>query len=283
MILLERGNDALNVNPVTGVDEALSVHGSDWLWAVTAIYVLSFIGLLVLSFAAKESERVFHYLFTFALIVGAMTYYAQAADLGWSAVKQVDHLGNGVVRQMFYAKYVNWAVAFPSLALGLGLVSGVSWTTIICNIALACFWVVSYLVAAYTTSDYKWGFFAFGTFAWLILAMSTINESRESAALLGVDRDYIILAGWLNLLWILYPIAFGLTDGGNYIGVTGSFIFFGVLDLLMVPGLSFAILFFGRNWDYRALNIAFSDARPSRDSEEGVKEPFSSTNVDSAS
>jgi bacteriorhodopsin len=227
--------------------------------------------LLVLSFAAKESERVFHYLFTFALLVGAMTYYAQASDLGWSAVQQVDNSGNGVVRQMFYTKYINWVAAFPSLILGLGLVSGVSWTTIVCNIAIAWYWVISYLAAAYTTTGYKWGFFAFGTFAWLILAMSTINESREAAALVGVERDYTLLAGWLNLLWVLYPIAFGLTDGGNVLGVTGGFIFFGVLDVLMVPVWSFAVLFFARGWDYEKLNIAFSHGRPSR-GETGVKE-----------
>ncbi|KAJ5804904.1 Rhodopsin archaeal/bacterial/fungal [Penicillium riverlandense] len=225
------------------------------------------IGLLVLSFAAKESERVFHYLFTVALLVGSITYYAEAADLGWSAVEQVDDLGNGVIRQMFYAKYINWVVAFPSLALGLGLASGVSWTTIFCNIAIAWLWVVSYLAAAYTTTSYKWGFFAFGTFSWLILAMSTINESREAAALLGIERDYLVLAGWVNFLWVLYPVAFGLTDGGNIIGVTGGFIFFGVLDILIVPVSSFAVLFFARNWDYRNLNIAFSDSRPSRESE----------------
>ncbi|KAB8235131.1 opsin family protein [Aspergillus alliaceus] len=277
MSLFERGNNALNVNPVTGVDGSLSVHGSDWFWAVTAIYVLSFIGLLVLSFAAKESERVFHYLFTFALMVGAITYYAQASDLGWSAVEQVNSLSKGVVRQMFYAKYINWAVSFPSLVLGLGLLSGVSWTTIVCNIALAWYWVISYLIAAYTTSNYKWGFFAFGTFAWLILAMSTLNESRKAAALLDVERDYIILAGWLNILWVLYPVAFGLTDGGNRISVTASGIFFGVLDVLMVPVMSLAVLFFARNWDYRKLDIAFSDSRPSRESEAAMKAPVSVT------
>ncbi|KAJ5604852.1 hypothetical protein N7510_010006 [Penicillium lagena] len=225
------------------------------------------IGLLLLSFAAKESERVFHYLFTVALLVGAISYYAQASDLGWSAIEQVDHLRNGVVHPMFYAKYINWIVAFPSLALGLGLASGISWTTICCNIAIAWLWVVSYLVAAYTTTTYKWGFFAFGTFSWLILAMSTINESREAAALLEIERDYLVLAGWVNLLWVLYPVAFGLTDGGNVIGITGGFIFFGVLDILIVPVLSFTMLFFARNWDYRKLNIAFSDSRPSRESE----------------
>ncbi|OOQ84743.1 opsin related protein [Penicillium brasilianum] len=264
MNLLARGNDALKVNPVTGVDEALAVHGSDWLWAVTAIFSLALIVCLVMSFAAKESERVFHYLFTFVLLVGAATYFAQASDLGWSAVSQVNNLGNGIIRQVFWVKYVHWLVAFPALALGLGLISGVSWTTIICNIALSLYWVISYLAGAYVNTSYKWGFFAFGTFAWLILAMSTINESREAAQLLGVQRDYIILSGWTNLLWIVYPIAWALTDGGNKIGVTGTAVLFGVLDVFMVPVLSFAVLFFASKWDYRKLSIAFSDSRPSR-------------------
>jgi bacteriorhodopsin len=43
MSLIGRANDVFQVNPVTGVDEALSVHGSDWLWAVTAIYIVSFV------------------------------------------------------------------------------------------------------------------------------------------------------------------------------------------------------------------------------------------------
>ncbi|KAL5366245.1 hypothetical protein BJX96DRAFT_180558 [Aspergillus floccosus] len=264
---LARGNDAIKVNPITGVDESLAVHGSDWLWAVTAIYCLALVSCLVMSFAAKESERVFHYLFTFSLMAGAITYYAQASNLGWSDLKQVDNLRNGVIHQVFWVKYTNWMLAFPSVTLALGLTSGVSWTTIICNIFLSLFWVVSYLAGAYVASSYKWGFFAFGTFAWLILAMSTINESREAAQLLGIGKDYIILSGWTNLLWIIYPVAWGLTDGGNRIGVTGSSIFFGVLDVLMMPVLSVAFLFFARNWDYRKLSIDFSDSRPSRETE----------------
>jgi bacteriorhodopsin len=133
---------------------------------------------------------------------------------------------------------------------------------------VSLFWVGSYLAGAYVPSSYKWGFFAFGTFAWLIPAMSTINESRAAAHLAGIDKDYIMLSGWTNLSWIIYPVAWGLTDGGDRIGgVTGSSIFFGVLDTLMVPVLSAAFLFFSRNWDYHKLSIAFSDSRPSRETD----------------
>jgi bacteriorhodopsin len=192
-----------------------------------------------------------------ALLAGAVTYFAQAADLGWKAVEQTDHL----TRQIFYARYINWVISFPALSLSLGLLSGMSWTTIVVNIFLAWFWILSYLAASFTTTSYKWGFFAFGTFAYIILAMSTINESRESAAALGIGRDYTILSGWVNLVWLLYPIAFGLSDGGQVIGVTGGAIFFGVLDVLLLPVVSVGFLVLSRKWDFGKLQLDFSEYR----------------------
>lgn len=91
-----------------------------------------------------------------------------------------------------------------------------------------------------------------------MLAFQTLHPGRTSAARLGLSRDYLMLAGWVNLLWMLYPIAYGISDGGNVVGVTGSFIFFGILDVLLIPGLAFAFMFLSRRWDYGALNLHFT-------------------------
>jgi bacteriorhodopsin len=214
-------------------------------------------GCLVPSFTSHESKRGFNYILAMSLLTGAASYYAQASDLGWRAVEQANHHS----RQIFYARYINWTISFPTLALSLGLISGISWSTIAVNIFLAWFWVLNYLVAAYTTTSYKWGFFAFGTLAYIFLAMSTINESRESAEVLGIGRDYIILSGWVNLLWQLYPIAFGLSDGGQVISVTGGFIFFGILDVLLLPMVSIGFLILSRKWDFNKLQLDFSEYR----------------------
>ncbi|KAL9485433.1 hypothetical protein ACSS6W_004222 [Trichoderma asperelloides] len=261
MTLFLRVNDALNVNPPIGPDETLSLAGSDWLWAVMAVHLLAFLILLIFCFTTPESDRVFHYLFTITLLVGTVAYYAEASDLGWSTVKQIDKLDNGSSRQIFYAKYINWAVAFPSVSLALGLLSNISWTTIVTNIFVSFLWVVTYLAAAYTTTSYRWGFFAFGTLCWIILAMSTLNESREAASRIGISRDYMILSALANLSWVLYPIAFGLSDGGNVMGITGSFIFFGILDILVVPALALLFIILASKWDYHRLHLAFSEHR----------------------
>ncbi|TRX92661.1 hypothetical protein FHL15_006335 [Xylaria flabelliformis] len=256
-ILLGRGNDALKVNPPNGSEE-LSVNGSDWLWAVTAIYVVSFLVFFGLSFVARSGEKIFHYIFTIALLVGSIAYYAQASDLGYVLVNQVNSSPRlALTRQIFWPKYVNWVVSFPAITTALGLLSGVPWATILYNVFLSWTWVISYLISAFTTSNYKWGFYAFGTVSWLLLAFNTFSAG-SSAKRLGVSRDHTVLSGWVNLLWLLYPIAFGVSDGGNRIGVTPMFVFFGVLDVLLIPVLSFAFLFLARRWDYGQLNLAFT-------------------------
>jgi len=256
-VLTTRVNDALNVNPPAG-DQFYTVNGSNWSWTVAAIYTLTFLVVYAHSFKARAGERFFHYLFTIANLVGAITYFALASDLGFSVVGVSNNLSYGLTRQIFFAKYINWVVTFPSVILALGVLSGVSWTTIFYNIALSWVWIISYLVGAYTTSNYKWGFFAFGTVAWIALAISTLTTGRTSAARVDIRRDYVILAGWINLLWLLYPIAWGLSDGGNKIGVTPGAVFFGVLDVLLVPVLTYATIVLSRKWDYNRLNIAFT-------------------------
>lgn len=181
-----------------------------------------------------------------------------ASDLGWSVIATSSNLDNGRTRQIFFAKYIFWVVSFPAIILALGLLSGISWATIVFQVFLSWFWVLTYIAGAYTTTHYKWGFFAFGTVAWIILTLSQWALGRKSARRVGVARDYTMLLGWLTLLWMLYPVAWGLSDGGNEIGETAGFIFFGILDVLVLPVLAFITMGQSNDWDYSKLNIAFT-------------------------
>jgi bacteriorhodopsin len=257
MDILARTNDALNINPPEG-DQYLSENGSNWLWAVTAVYAISFIGVLCLSFAARSGEKIFHYLFTIALLVGTIAYFAMASDLGWSLVPTANSISHGATRQIFFAKYINWVVTFPVVTIALGLLSGISWATIAYNVFLTWIWIISYLCSAYTMTNYKWGFFAFGTVAMALVVFGTVIEGAAAAKRVGVSRHHSLLSCWPNLLWNTYAVAFGLSDGGNDIGVTAGFIFFGIIDILMMPLFAFVFLFLSRSWDYGKLNIAFT-------------------------
>jgi bacteriorhodopsin len=149
-------------------------------------------------------------------------------------------------------------VGWTPLIIALGLISGVSWATIAYHVALAWTWVASWLSGAVTGTNYKWGFFAYGTVAYFLLAVSLLNDGFVTAKRLGILRHYLILSGWAVFLWLLYPIAYGLDDGGNKIDVTDGFVFFGILDVLLVPVIAFGILVLSRGWDYRNLNLYFT-------------------------
>lgn len=258
MAVLHIRNSALIDNPPGG-NETLTTNGSNWLYTITTVFGVSLLALYALKFRARAGERFFHYLFIIATFVGMIAYFAMASDLAWSPVRQVNSLNHsGLIRQIFWAKYVFWVVSFPAIIIALGILSGVAWATIAYNIALSWVWIISLLVGAYTASNYKWGFFAFGMLAHIFLLISTMTHGLRSAGRVGIRRDYLMLAGYVNFLWLIYPLAWGLTDGGNYNGVTPSFIWFGILDLLLLVGVSFAFVFLSRRWDYGRLNIAFT-------------------------
>ncbi|KAH6874600.1 hypothetical protein B0T10DRAFT_521775 [Thelonectria olida] len=99
MAVIYARNKALDVNPPGGASH-LTRGGSDWLWAVCAVFTLSFVRdssapaegttnldrcqlvYYLLSFKARNGEKIFHYLFTIGLFVGAVAYFAMASDLG---------------------------------------------------------------------------------------------------------------------------------------------------------------------------------------------------------
>jgi len=212
-----------------------------------------------LTWTARAGEKIFHYLFAISLLAGTIAYFAMASDLGWSLIEQANNAGPmGATRQIFFAKYAFWVVSFPAIIIALGLLSGVSWATIVYNVFLSWAWILSYLFSAYTHSKYKWGFFTIGQTAHFALLFSTLAQGHSGARRVGYTRDHMALAGYTNFIWLFYPIAFGLSDGGNRIGVTPSLIFFGILDLLLVPVLAYAFIFLARKWDYNRLNLAFT-------------------------
>jgi bacteriorhodopsin len=257
MALLIRSNDALKINPPVA-DHNLTVHGSDWLWAVTAIYCLFLLVVIGLAYVAKQGEKIFHYLFTISLLVGSIAYFTMASDLGVVPIKVSSTLSSPGTREIFYAKYINWFVGWTPLIIAVGLIAGVSWATIVYNVALSWTWIATWLSGAMVATHYKWGFFVFGLFAYFLLAASLLHTGMLTAKRLNITKHYIGIASYLVFLWLLYPIAWGLDDGGNKISVTSGFIFFGILDLLTVPVLSIGFLFLSRSWDHKNMNLYFT-------------------------
>jgi bacteriorhodopsin len=68
---------------------------------------------------------------------------------------------------------------------------------------------------------------------------------RRHARRLGADVGRVYFTcGVLTLsIWLLYPICWGLSEGGNVISPDSEAVFYGVLDLIAKPVFSAALLY----------------------------------------
>ena len=89
------------------------------------------------------------------------------------------------------------------------------------------------------------GFFTFGGAAFFFVAYTIVFEGRAYARTLGADifRTYNIIGAWTILIWLVYPIAWGVCEGGNVIPPDSEAIMYGILDL-MSKRECFQFLFF---------------------------------------
>jgi bacteriorhodopsin len=114
MGIFSRANDALNVNPTIGADIAITTHGSDWYWTVTAVMALSTFILLGTSFTVPRHNCVFHYITASITLVASIAYFSMASNLGYTGilVEFTSHL-DGTFREIFYVRYIDWVVTTP--------------------------------------------------------------------------------------------------------------------------------------------------------------------------
>lgn len=119
--------------------------------------------------------------------------------------------------------------------------------------------MLTLLIGALVASSYKWGYFVFSLLALFAIAYNLLWSGRRYASRLGhstISRTYTALASWLVGLWFLYPISWGLSEGGNVIGVVGEMVFYGVLDVLTKLGFVALLLLGHRRIDPMLLGIA---------------------------
>jgi bacteriorhodopsin len=113
--------------------------------------------------------------------------------------------------------------------------AGVPWQHAIFVVFMEWFAVVSGLAGAFTESDYKWGYFTMSVAALFYIIYSILIPGRRHANAVGpeITRTFNIGAGLLVGVAILYPICWGVSEGGNVIAPDSEAVFYGILDLII--------------------------------------------------
>ena len=252
------------------------------------VSTLAFTGM---SFSKPRSHRLFHYITGGITLVAAIAYFSMGAGLGQTPVQvefprpDSNMVGAAGTREVFWVRYVDWFVTTPLLLLDLLLTAGMPTPTILITILADEIMIVTGLVGALTPSTYKWGYWTFGMFAFFYVFYVLVFVARGHARALGPDVSSVyVRCGVLTIfVWFLYPIAWGLSEGGNVIHPDGEAIFYGILDIIAKPVFGALLILGHRNIEPATLGLNIRDfdgsvAQGSHHTRTGEKRGFFSRN-----
>lgn len=135
------------------------------------------------------------------------------------------------------------------------------WQTIVYTLVVDEVMVVTGLVGALVTSSYKWGYFVIAMLALFVVAHNVVWVGQKHARTIGPSavKAFRVCGIWTIFLWFIYPIAWGLCEGGNVISPDSEAIFYGALDVLAKPGFGLILLLFHRNLSNEELGLSSRD------------------------
>ncbi|KAK5085432.1 hypothetical protein LTR05_004717 [Lithohypha guttulata] len=255
---------ALNPNILNGqvAQIAQTVRGSDFYFAICAVMGTVAFGTLAAASRKPRTDRIFFYITAALNFTACIAYFTMGSNLGWAPIEvefqRSDPRVSGLYRQVMYARYVDWVVTTPLLLMDLLLTCAMPWPTIIWIIFIDEVMIITGLIGALVSSRYKFGFFAFGCVAMFYIFWELAITGRKHAKALGADVNKVYTGcGVLTLfIWLLYPIAWGVSEGGNVIAPDSEAVFYGVLDFCAKP--IFSILLIVGHWGISPSRLGLS-------------------------
>jgi bacteriorhodopsin len=241
----------------------ITTHGSDLDWAVCALHAIFLLGIIGWTYVTNPRRRIFHYFAISILLITTIYYFIIASNLGGKGVP-VEFRADGLVdrtRQVFYARWVGYFINFSLAWFALLLLSGVGWASILFTIGLVMLWATMFLIGMFVHTTYKWGFFVFAIVLYAFIGWQTLGNARSYATRFdaGTLSTFTILAGWQLFFMLLYPISWGLSEGGNRISNDSEQIFYSILDVATQGVFSLLLIFLTRSLDFDYLGLGFTE------------------------
>ena len=96
--------------------------------------------------------------------------------------------------------------------------------------------VVSYLIGILVHSQYRWGYYTIGTCAGIIACISVLTTTRRVVKRKGGElyKVFTVFTGLCIFFWGIYPLVWGLCEGGNVLVPDAEAIWYGALDCLLL-------------------------------------------------
>lgn len=127
--------------------------------------------------------------------------------------EQHDHVPDTFVevqRQVYWARYVDWAITTPLLLLDLGLLAGMAGGHIVLAIVADLIMILTGLFAAFGEegTPQKWGWYTIACIAYLFVVWHLALNGGANATNKGpkLRSFFVAIAAYTLILWTAYPM-----------------------------------------------------------------------------
>ena len=203
-----------------------------WLWLGTLTFALGFIGLLAMGWRRRTRDEESHWLIHLFVVLTAFTSYLIMASGGGRL------LTDG--REVFFIRYVDWAVTTPLLLLGLSLTALHTpfrrWALVLGLLFTDVYMILTGLLADLSPSGsaIKWTWYLVSSGAFLFLYLCLWGAMQREAGKTGglADNVYRRNLTFLSIVWAFYPFNFLFgPEGLKLLDPTASIAIYAVLDV----------------------------------------------------
>jgi len=155
---------------------------------------------------------------------------------------------------VFWAHSVDSALTFPLVILSLAFLAGISGANILViifahvTLALTTFLATSdrSVRNASNGGSTKWGWLVFAILSFLVIAYQLVVPGRRAVKAKGdsaTGKLYAAIGGYTLIVWILYLVVWGVTEGTRNWSVDAEVIAYAVVDVLAKPVFAFWLIF----------------------------------------
>lgn len=159
--------------------------------------------------------------------------------------KHVPDVYEHVFRQIFWARYVDWAITTPLLLLDLAFLAGLNGASILVTIVADLVMVLTGLFATYGhNKTQKWGWYTMACVGFLVVVYQLAVGGRKTVLTKDskTAKFYSALGLFTLIVWSAYPVVWAFGDGSRILSVDGEIIAYAVLDILAKPVFGFWLL-----------------------------------------
>ena len=150
-----------------------------------------------------------------------------------------------IFRQVFWARYVDWALTTPLILLDLSFLAGLAGADILVVVAADIIMILTSLFAALASRRAAmWSWYAMACVAYLFIVYVLAMGGRRSASARGpaTSKLFVSIGLFTLVVWTLYPIVWGISGGARKWSVDAEVVAYAVLDFAAKPVFGFWLL-----------------------------------------